>query len=169
MTLGGEQAYIFYIFILTGLLIGFLFDIFRVLRRSFKTSDIITYIQDIIFWILAGALLIYSIFKFNNGEIRSYVVIGLVMGIMLYLTIFSKLVIKVNVAILTFLKKLIIHIIRIILYPAKILLKLLMKIILKPISFIFINIRKNIKDSLNKMSKLRFKPKNFKKKVKNMQ
>lgn len=48
-----NQAYLFLIFILNGLLIGILFDFFRILRKSFKTPDFITYIQDICFWILA--------------------------------------------------------------------------------------------------------------------
>ncbi|MFR8104706.1 MAG: spore cortex biosynthesis protein YabQ [Clostridia bacterium] len=61
-----NQAYLFSIFVINGIIIGILFDIFRVLRRSFKTSDIITYIEDFIFWLLTGGLLLYSIFSFNN-------------------------------------------------------------------------------------------------------
>ena len=44
-----NQAYAFLIFILNGLIVGILFDVFRILRKAFKTSDFITYIQDIIF------------------------------------------------------------------------------------------------------------------------
>ena len=57
-----NQVYTFFIFILNGLLIGILFDTFRILRKSFKFSNIITNLQDIIFWILSGLILIYSIF-----------------------------------------------------------------------------------------------------------
>ena len=39
-----EQAYLFLVFSLTGVAIGILFDFFRVLRKTFKTADIITYI-----------------------------------------------------------------------------------------------------------------------------
>ena len=53
-----NQAYIFLIFVINGFLIGILFDIFRILRKSFKTKDIITYIEDILFWILTGLLLL---------------------------------------------------------------------------------------------------------------
>ena len=44
-----NQAFTFIIFILNGFIIGILFDIFRILRKSFKTPDSITYIEDIIF------------------------------------------------------------------------------------------------------------------------
>ena len=74
-----EQAYLFYIFIMTGILIGVLFDIFRIMRKSFKTPDYITYIQDVIFCIIAGILLFYTIYKFNDGELRSYVLLGILL------------------------------------------------------------------------------------------
>ena len=38
-----DQAYLFLVFSLTGVAIGILFDFFRILRRSIKTLDIITY------------------------------------------------------------------------------------------------------------------------------
>ena len=47
-----NQGIIFLIFVLNGFAIGFLFDIFRILRKAFKTTDTITYIEDILFWIL---------------------------------------------------------------------------------------------------------------------
>ena len=57
-----EQLFCLLIFIVTGILIGLLFDIFRILRKSFHTSDIITYIQDILFWLLAGSMIIFYIY-----------------------------------------------------------------------------------------------------------
>lgn len=68
-----SQAYLFIIFILNGILIGILFDIFRILRRSFKTPNIVTYIEDVLFWTISAILVLYSLFVFNNGEIRGYI------------------------------------------------------------------------------------------------
>lgn len=61
-----NQAYIFIVFIINGILIGILFDCFRILRKSFKTSDLITYIEDILFWVIAGIVTLYFIFYYNN-------------------------------------------------------------------------------------------------------
>ncbi|MBO5478942.1 MAG: spore cortex biosynthesis protein YabQ [Clostridia bacterium] len=61
-----NQAYTFLVFIINGIIIGFLFDCFRILRKSFKTSDIITYIEDILFWIITGIVTLYFIFFYNN-------------------------------------------------------------------------------------------------------
>ena len=39
-----NQAYLFLIFTIDGFLIGLIFDFFRILRKEFKTSNIVTYI-----------------------------------------------------------------------------------------------------------------------------
>ena len=44
-----EQSRIFCIFFIVGLLIGFIFDIFRSIRKNFKTPDFLVAIQDVIF------------------------------------------------------------------------------------------------------------------------
>ena len=100
-----NQAFVFLIFILNGFLIGILFDIFRILRKSFKTPDILTYLQDIAFWLLVGLMLLYSIFKFNNGELRLYIFIGVLLGNFLYMLLFSKLFINISVTIIEIIKK----------------------------------------------------------------
>ena len=115
-----NQLYVFLMYCLSGLIIGILFDIFRIFRKSFKTPDIVTYIEDVIFWILTGLFLIFIIFKFNNGEIRSYIFIGLALGILMYLLMFSKIFIKVNIVIIERLKKIVRIIFSVIEYPVKI-------------------------------------------------
>lgn len=89
------QLYIFFCFLLTGFSIGLLFDIFRIFRKSFKTNDFITYIQDFIFWILTGIIVLYSIFTFNNGELRGYIFIAIFLGIILYLLLLSNYVVSI--------------------------------------------------------------------------
>ncbi len=148
-----NQLYIFLCFFLTGIVIGILFDIFRILRRSFKTWDIVTYIQDFIFWILSGVILLYSIFTFNNGELRAFVFIGILLGITLYILLISKYFIKIAVKIILIIKK-------ILFYP----INFIKKHIIKPIYKIII--KYIIRPFSSKISKIHFKfPKiNLKKK-----
>lgn len=144
-----NQAYIFLIFVINGFLIGILFDIFRILRKSFKTKDIITYIEDILFWILTGLLLLYSIFTFSNGELRLYMFLGVFIGCILYMIIISQYFIKINVKIILFTKGIVYKIFYILTFPMRILLKILKKFLFKPIHFLTINtkkIQKNIKE-----------------------
>lgn len=90
-----NQAYLFLVFSLTGVIIGILFDFFRILRRSIKTPNIITYIQDILFWILTGIIVLYSIWYFNNGELRIFVLLGLILGVLIYITTLSNIIVKI--------------------------------------------------------------------------
>lgn len=159
-----NQAFIFMIFIINGILIGLLFDFFRIMRRTFKTNNVITYIEDFIFWILTGLILLYSVFTFNNGEIRIYMFLGVLLGITLYMLSISSYVIKINVKIINFIKMIIAKIIEIILYPIKLLLKILKSIFYKPVAFIIINVRKIIKKYTTKLLiNNNFKTKNSKK------
>lgn len=120
-----SQLHSFFIFILVGFLIGILFDIFRISRRTFKTSNIVTNIEDVLFWILSGLLFIFSLFKFNNGNIRVYILVGLIIGISIYMLIFSKIVINTLVKIVTIIKRIISYFIKILLCPINFLVKIL--------------------------------------------
>ena len=99
-----NQAYLFLVFTLDGFIIGSIFDFFRILRKSFKTPNLVTYIEDIIFWILTGFLILYSIFTFNNGEIRFFMFIGIAIGIILYMLTLSNYLIKINLFIIQTIK-----------------------------------------------------------------
>ena len=149
-----NQAYLFLIFMVNGIIIGILFDFFRILRKSFKTADLITYIEDILFWILTGIILLYSIFVFNNGEIRLFMFLAVILGTIIYMLIASKYVIKINVTIIKFIKK-------ILLVPINFIAKILRKIFFKPISFVIINIKKistNLcKNTYNNLKNIKFK------------
>lgn len=132
-----EQLTNFIYFIITGMLLSIIFDVFRILRRTFKTSDIITNVEDVIFGIVTGIIILTSIFLFNNGELRLYLFIGICFGIIIYMLFISKYFIKLNVAIINFIKRVIILLTK----PFIFLLKFIRRLFFKPISFIFINIK----------------------------
>ena len=134
--------YVFIVFILNGFLIGIIFDCFRILRKSFKTPDFITYIEDILFGIITGLLILYSILKFNNGELRLFLFFGLFLGLLLYLLVFSKVFMKVSIFMISIMKK-VINII--IITPIKLIFKLSRKVFFKPIVFICISLKKGVK------------------------
>lgn len=96
-----NQAYLFLVFSLTGVAIGVLFDFFRILRRTIKTANIITYIEDILFWILTGILVLYNIWYFNNGEIRIYMFLGIIMGLLVYMSTLSNILVKLFTKVLS--------------------------------------------------------------------
>lgn len=91
-------------FLLIGIFIGIIFDFFRSLRKKVKTSDSLTYIQDTIFFIISGVLILYSMYKFNSGEVRLYIFIGILLGILLYFCILSKYVMRIFVIVIEILE-----------------------------------------------------------------
>ena len=137
--MANSQAILFLLFALDGIIIGILFDFFRILRRSFPTGNVLTALEDILFWISAGIILLYSIFIYNNGIIRGYMFLGILCGITLYMITLSKMFIKINVCILKFIKQLAIILIGIFKVPIRIIANILRKVIFKPIVFVFVN------------------------------
>lgn len=127
-----NQVYLFLVFIVNGVLIGLLFDFFRIARKVIPTNDFVTYIEDVLFWILAGSTVLYSIFIFNNGELRLFMFLGIILGAFTYMVFISSYIIKINV-----------KIINILIIPFKTIFKILHKIFFRPFTVIFINIRKN--------------------------
>lgn len=86
-----SQEQIFIFFFIIGIIIGFIFDIFRVIRKAFKTSDFITLIEDIIFLFISSILIIGGIIKLNGGEIRFYLFLGIFLGGLIYSLTISNL------------------------------------------------------------------------------
>lgn len=134
------QSFTFIIFILVGILIGIVFDIFRIIRRSFKTPDFITYIEDILFWIISGTLLLFCIFTFNNGELRLYLFVSIILGNLLYLFTLSKYFIKISTYLINILKK-------ILYYPYSIIKKIYNSLV-EFLKNVEINLTKNIKKTI---------------------
>ena len=133
-----NQAYLFLIFIINGILIGLLFDFFRISRKVIKTSNFVTYVEDILFWILTGLIVLYSVFTFNNGELRVFMFLGIILGTVIYMLSISSYIIKINIKIINIIKK----IIKIILIPFLFVKSIVQRIFKKPITFLFINTRK---------------------------
>ena len=130
-----NQAYLFLVFSLTGVEIGILFDFFRILRRTIKTGNIVTYIQDILFWILTGILVLYNIWYFNNGEIRVYMLLGIIIGTLIYVSTLSNIFVKLFTRILN-------TIIKVLEIPFKTIVAIFRKIITVILSFFTKNVKK---------------------------
>ena len=133
----------FLFFILIGVIIGIIFDLFRIIRKCFKTSDIITFIHDLMFLLISAVILLFSIFIVNNGEIRGYMFLGIALGIVVYLISISKYIINICTKIILLIRKIIIN-------P-------IMKSIIKVCNFtkkivknVYNNLSKNLKITSNK-------------------
>lgn len=107
-----NQASLFLIYIATGMLICIFYDIFRALRKTIKTSNIVTYIEDIIFWTIVAIFLIIEILNLNSGELRLYTFIGIIIGCIIYLLTVSKFILNILIKIFKTTQKIILLIIK---------------------------------------------------------
>ena len=162
------QLQLFFIFLINGLLIGLLFDFFRISRKAIKTADFITYIEDALFWILTGFIILYSIFTYNNGEIRLFMFLAISIGTLMYMMLISKFILKISLSIINFVEKIFSAILNLIKIPFNILVKFIRKIFFNPISFVIINIRKFFTKVLKKLSFILKKTKISNKFIKNI-
>ena len=113
-----RQTYMFFMACLSGILAGFIFDIFRVKRKLVRTPDFMVKVEDILYWLIISIVLFTLMYYSNEGELRSYILLGLTIGVIIYICIFSKFVFM-------FLVNTISIIIKIIMVPVKIILKIL--------------------------------------------
>lgn len=132
-----NQSIIFLQACLLGGIIGALYDVFRVLRLAFKTNKYIILIQDLIFFILAAILTFVFLLINGDGQIRIFVIIGEILGFIIYFFTIGVIVVKSS---------------RFIINVIKTILMFLYKILIKPFVKIFIFIFSKFRAFFNKFS-----------------
>ncbi len=73
-----------------GALVYFLYDLFRLMRTSSAKSDLMTQIQDILFWVISFFILFFVLLSADGGRVRFYHFLGMLLGSVLYGVCLSK-------------------------------------------------------------------------------
>lgn len=76
--------------ILSGVFVGFCFDIYRIARWRLRFNKVLTFIGDLLFSFIALLLIYYFAQKANYLELRFYLYGASLLGLLLYLKFFSK-------------------------------------------------------------------------------
>lgn len=95
------QSFVFMFTVYAGIVIGILYDIYRVLKGSRRGERFITSIWDILFLMAAMLVVLWALFSSNYGDIRAYVFVGFIVGFFLYDRILSR----IAVALFIFVKR----------------------------------------------------------------
>ncbi len=99
-----EQGLIFVFVCLLGFGFGFLYDIFRIYRKCFKTPALLCAAEDFIFWVLAAFTVFYFLLGLNYGGVRLYMVLGFMGGMILYYLTVSPRFMLLSLTVLKLLK-----------------------------------------------------------------
>lgn len=85
-----------------GMMIAISYDVLRILRRIVKHHDIMVGIQDFLFWVAVGIVVFAMIFQCNDGVVRGYIFMALLLGAYAYHKSVSSLIVKYLSKILNF-------------------------------------------------------------------
>ena len=85
---------------LTGMLLLFVYDLLRILRRVVSHKLWLIGAEDLIFWIGSAIALFAMLYQENSGYIRGFVIGGVLVGMFFYNLLFSGIVVKGSVFLL---------------------------------------------------------------------
>ncbi|SCG84225.1 hypothetical protein DW1_2665 [Proteiniborus sp. DW1] len=114
-----SQAYVFLATLYGGIVMGFIYDLYRIFRYYLKPKKVATFIEDFIFWIIISVVFLTVILYTNWGEIRGYIFLGFFTGAFLYSKFLSKIIITLIVWVANSIIKVIKQILKIIFFPFK--------------------------------------------------
>lgn len=157
-----EQAYVFLCTIAGGMAIGLVYDIFRILRKAVKTGSLVTYVQDLLYWLIVALIMFLTVYYSNDGELRVYLFIGALLGVVLYALLFSRIIMGSSLFIIKMVTTVIKALIFVISYPVRLLLGLMAVPARKLARTARKSIRKARSNGRVRLSKLAFFKKAFK-------
>jgi len=85
-----SQIVTFAITVVTGMVLGMLFDCYRVMRGAFALTKVITWFTDLLYWLIATTVVFVALLASNWGELRFYVFIGIISGLGVYYNFLSR-------------------------------------------------------------------------------
>lgn len=146
-----KEALVFLITLLGGMVIGVVFDIYRVIKDATYKNVVFYTLSDLIVWIVLSILAFETVFIANSGSVRWFEIIALLVGYILYTVTISKYFLKLLRILIRLLKNIIMLIIK----P----LIILFNIIKKPFCFMFswLKVQKNKLKFIKNKQKLKIK------------
>lgn len=86
-----SQSASFLAFVCCGICAAAFFDLFRIFRRLFPHSSLAIALEDILFWFVTGICIFLLLLWFQSGRLRVFLPIAFLLGSILWLASFSRL------------------------------------------------------------------------------
>lgn len=115
-----KQLMLILLSIIAGLIIGGLYDIYRLIRGIESPNKVITFIEDILFWIFNALVVFIFLYIYEYAYIGFYLYLWIIAGLAIYLKLFSSFLIKVLYVVFKTIGKCLRILKNIILYPIEI-------------------------------------------------
>lgn len=131
-----EQVLIFISSLGVGFLLGVLYDFLRALRLSFTRGKWSVIIFDLLYFFMVAFISYIFILASNKGEVRSYIIIGELLGAVFYYFSLGIAVIKLTDRFICLLKRFYKFIFNIISFPFRLLKRVSDKVLSKLLAFL---------------------------------
>ncbi len=136
-----EQLSIFLSSLGVGFILGVLYDILRGLRLSVSKSKVLVVVFDLIYFLLLAFITFIFILAANKGEIRFYIILGEIIGLVFYYVSFGIAAIKITDKIIGLLRRFYSFSFKVLSAPFRLMKRL------------FLNLKEKIKKKFRKTSK----------------
>lgn len=125
------QVRFFLTSVVWGAILLVIYDCLRIFRKVIKHGAILLGIEDIIYWTVSAVLIFRMMYQMNDGIIRGFSLLGILLGMILYKYSISEYVVKGISFVLIKIKQFLSKVVHIILKPLKYLAKKIKKLLLK--------------------------------------
>jgi hypothetical protein len=138
-----EQTRFFLEAILLGAAFGLLYDALRITRLAIPAPYAVVFVEDVLYFLFLGMATFLFLMRTIDGQVRFFILVGAVIGALLYFMSVSVLVMMVSGAIIKAVKAFIGFIVYRLFVPIYRLLYSIVALIIRPVRF-FINFLKKI-------------------------
>lgn len=90
-----SQEYMLMVSVMAGMFLGFIWDIYRLIRHFIKLSEVGTAVGDIAYWIISVYLSIQIIYDISYGNLRFFILVGFLLGALLYFYGISNYILRI--------------------------------------------------------------------------
>jgi len=105
--------------ILSGILIGVLYDLYNIIRGA-KVPKIIIMFEDILFWIVTSLVVFTFLLYMNYAFLNPYVYVFMIITLVIYLKLVSPMVLKIELYLISIFGKVIRIAFKTVIYPVKV-------------------------------------------------
>ncbi len=159
-----HELYVLFGSVLGGMIIGMIFDVFKLCTAGRRHNAVIMGIGDLLLWSIVSVAVFAIIFILNDAKVRWYEFAGMILGMVIYFMTLSRLFLKLMSFLVHVVKCVVIFLVKVILLPVRLCLRVfspvialakrslrVVKRIYKKSLFKIKNFTKRLKHSVNKM------------------
>ena len=107
-----------------GMAVAFVYDLFRIIRKAVKTGNMVTYVQDLLYWLITAIIMFMTIYYSNDGELRGFLFLGAFIGVILYGLLFSRIIMSSSLFIIGIVVRIVKLILFVVSYPIRMMIRL---------------------------------------------